>query len=82
MNGALYVFRPVPVVNKAKQSFGRFFAKQMPDNAQIDEESRERGEVKSITELERLFKIDIVQLGASKVSLSNLKHSLSSQKPG
>jgi hypothetical protein len=34
----------------------------MPDAKEIEEMQKERGLVKSCTELERLFKVDIVQL--------------------
>jgi hypothetical protein len=58
LDGHLYVFKPIPV-SKTQQSISRFFAKQMPDPTQLDEMQKERGIVKSCTELERLFKVDI-----------------------
>ena len=51
----------------------------MPDAKEIEEMQKERGLVKSCTELERLFKVDIVQLQQNFVSLESLASKLTKQ---
>ena len=41
------------------QSMGRFFAKQMPDQDEIDQANKPKATVKSVSKLDRLFKVDI-----------------------
>lgn len=41
----------------------------MPDPSQLAEMQRERGTVKSCTELERLFKIDISPIASSSLAI-------------
>jgi len=66
-NGSLYVFKPVPTESKIKSGFKTFFAK-VPDsvaeaNGEGSEDKRAKGIVKSCTELERLFKVDVFERG-------------------
>jgi hypothetical protein len=36
LDGCLYVFKPMPVQNKVMQSMGRFFAKNLPNQEEVE----------------------------------------------
>ena len=59
LDGCLYVFKPVPNKLKPMQHFNRFFAKELPNKAELEEQNKQRASVQSCSELERLFKVDI-----------------------
>lgn len=59
--GFLIVFRQIKM-NAAKKQFGRFFASKMPSKEEQEEEARPKGIVKSVTSMDRLFKMDVFSM--------------------
>ena len=61
-NGSLYVFKRAPKPNAAVKNLGRFFSKTIPDEQVTEPDQQiQKGVVKSCTELERLFKVQVTQ---------------------
>ena len=74
-NGSLYVFKRAPKTNIAVKNLGRFFSKQIPeDQQQTEEQQIPKGLVKSCTELERLFKIQVLQGKANQSDFELILH--------
>ena len=59
----LYVLKRIPAQNIATKSIGRFFAARIPETQAEQVAQKDKGLVKSCTELARLFKVDVIPRG-------------------